>query len=301
MNSIYEKNNNLHQPVMLAEVLAELQIKQDGVYLDATFGRGGHAMAILQQLNDAGTLVVMDRDPEAIVAAEQCFAGDVRVQIIQGSYAEMAKHCMKLGIKQVDGVLLDLGVSSPQLDTAARGFSFKADGPLDMRFDPSERLSASHWLATASEQKIAEVLREYGEEKFARRIARAICKQRQQQPLKTTKQLADLVQACYPYTSKSYRHPATKTFQAIRIYINGELTALEQGLQASLNLLNTGGRLLILSFHSLEDRIVKQFMIKHSRALPPRYTKVHKLKPQDTEIACNARARSAILRIAEAC
>ena len=298
-----------HLPVLFAEVMEGLAVKADGIYLDGTFGRGGHARGVLAKLGPEGRLLVMDKDPEAIAVATQLAAADARVALHRGSFAELAQWSR--ADAGLDGVLFDLGVSSPQLDVAERGFSFGKDGPLDMRMDPDAGESAAQWLSRASEKEIADVLWTYGEERQSRRIARAIVARRGEAPLLRTAQLAELIaQACPRGDSKI--HPATRSFQAIRIYINRELVDLEAGLDAALERLKPGGRLAVISFHSLEDRIVKQFMAKHAKAPPANrrlpvevaFTPTLKLigsaqKADEAELAANPRARSAVLRVAE--
>ncbi|MCJ0825682.1 16S rRNA (cytosine(1402)-N(4))-methyltransferase RsmH [Luteimonas sp. 50] len=294
---------------MFAQVMEGLQVKADGTYLDGTFGRGGHARGVLQRLGPGGRLLLMDKDPEAIAVAGREFGGDPRVAIFRGSFADLARwDATAAGL---DGVLLDLGVSSPQLDVAERGFSFGKDGPLDMRMDPDSGESAAQWLARADEQAIADVLWTYGEERMSRRIARAIVAARAQQPILRTAQLAGLIASVMPRGEHKI-HPATRSFQAIRIFINRELADLETGLDAALARLHTGGRLAVISFHSLEDRIVKRFIAGHAKA-PPANRRMPELnafvptlrtlgnaqKADAAETAANPRARSAVLRVAE--
>ena len=301
--------SDAHVPVMLEQVLDGLAVRADGTYLDGTFGRGGHARAVLQKLNGQGRLLVMDRDPQAIAAARREFGEDERVSIRHGDFADLAEWpATHAGL---DGVLLDLGVSSPQLDDAQRGFSFRADAPLDMRMDPTSGESAAEFLARAGEAEIADVLWNYGEERMSRRIAKAIVARRAENPVTRTGELAELV-ARVVGGQKSGKHPATRTFQALRIAINGELDALQRGLQGSLARLRPGGRLSVISFHSLEDRAVKIFMREKSslppirRGLPPPPQVELPLKlignaqfADDAEVARNPRARSAVLRVAE--
>ncbi len=296
-----------HLPVMYAQVLEGLHVQGNGTYLDGTFGRGGHARGVLEQLGPGGRLLVMDKDPEAIAVAMREFAQDARVAVYRGSFAELAQwDATAAGL---DGVLFDLGVSSPQLDVAERGFSFGKDGPLDMRMDPDSGQSAAQWLASADEREIADVLWTYGEERMSRKIARAIVARRGE--LQRTAQLADLIASVMP-RGDSKIHPATRSFQAIRIFINRELADLEIGLDAALARLKPGGRLAVISFHSLEDRIVKQFIARHSKAPPANrrmpvevpFTPVLRAiggaqKAEETETAANPRARSAVLRVAE--
>ena len=298
-----------HLPVLFAEVMEGLAVKADGIYLDGTFGRGGHARGVLAKLGPEGRLLVMDKDPDAIAVATQLAAADARVALYRGSFAELAQWSrVDAGL---DGVLFDLGVSSPQLDVAERGFSFGKDGPLDMRMDPDAGESAAQWLARAAEKEIADVLWLWGEERQSRRIARAIVARRGDAPLLRTAQLAELIASVMP-RGDSKIHPATRSFQAIRIYINRELVDLEAGLDAALERLKPGGRLAVISFHSLEDRIVKQFMARHAKAPPANrrmpvevaFTPTLKLiggaqKAGEAELETNPRARSAVLRVAE--
>ena len=302
-----------HLPVMFAEVMAGLAVKANGSYLDGTFGRGGHARGILERLGPGGRLLVMDKDPEAIVVAERLCSDDPRVSLRRGSFADLADWpAVTAGPDAgLDGVLLDLGVSSPQLDVAERGFSFAKDGPLDMRMDPDSGESAAQWLARADEKEIADVLWTWGEEKQSRRIARAIVQDRVAQPFTRTAQLAGLIARLIPRGDKK-THPATRSFQGIRIHINRELLDLEAGLDAALACLKPGGRLAVISFHSLEDRIVKQFMARLAKAPPSNrrmpveiaFTPTLRLlgsaqKAGTNELAVNPRARSAVLRVAE--
>ena len=309
MSGVGAGNAAAHLPVLFAEVMDGLAVRADGTYLDGTFGRGGHARGVLQRLGPQGQLLVMDKDPEAIAVAMQLAAVDARLHWRRGSFAELAQW--PATARGLDGVLLDLGVSSPQLDVAARGFSFGKDGPLDMRMDPETGESAAQWLAHASEKDIADVLWVHGEERQSRRIARAIVARRAQEPLLRTAQLADLIASVMP-RGDSKTHPATRSFQAIRIHINRELADLEAGLDAALQQLKPGGRLAVISFHSLEDRIAKQFMLRHAKAPPANrrmpvevaFTPTLKLvggaqKASAAELATNPRARSAVLRVAE--
>ena len=298
-----------HLPVMFAEVMEGLAVKVDGTYLDGTFGRGGHARGVLQRLGPGGRLLVMDKDPDAIAVAAALAEADPRVAWRHASFAALAGW--DAAAAGLDGVLLDLGVSSPQLDEAARGLAFGKDGPLDMRMDPGAGESAADWLARASEQEIADVLWTYGEERHARRIARAIVARRGEQPLVRTAQLAALVAQVVP-RGDGRIHPATRSFQAIRIHVNRELDDLAAGLDAALARLKPGGRLAVISFHSLEDRIVKQFMARHAKPPPSNrrlpavaaFTPALRLvggarKAAPEEVAANPRARSAVLRVAE--
>lgn len=297
-----------HLPVLFTQVVDGLRVVADGRYLDGTFGRGGHARGVLQRLGPGGRLLLMDKDPEAIAEAERSFGGDPRVAIRRGSFATLGAWEQA---RDLDGVLFDLGVSSPQLDVAERGFSFGKDGPLDMRMDPDSGESAAQWLARADEAEIAEVLWRYGEEKQSRRIARAIVARRAVKPLTRTAELAELVAGVVP-RGKDRSHPATRSFQAIRIHINRELADLEAGLDAALAALRPGGRLAVISFHSLEDRIVKQFIARHAKA-PPANRRLPQqeafvpmlaaiggaIRADEAEVAANPRARSAVLRVAE--
>ena len=302
-----------HLPVLYAQVMEGLGVVEDGRYLDGTFGRGGHARGVLEKLGPGSRLLLMDKDPEAIAEAERSFGADGRVSIRRGSFAALGGWDQA---RDLDGVLFDLGVSSPQLDVAQRGFSFGKDGPLDMRMDPDAGESAAQWLARAEEREIADVLWTYGEEKQSRRIARAIVALRGQQPLERTAQLADLIGSVVPRgksgSDKGRIHPATRSFQAIRIHINAELADLQAGLDAALAALKPGGRLAVISFHSLEDRIVKQFIARHAKAPPAnrRLPQVQAFVPvlvdrggairaDAAELAANPRARSAVLRVAE--
>jgi len=303
-----------HLPVLFTQVMDGLRVKADGTYLDGTFGRGGHARGVLERLGPGGRLLLMDKDPEAIAVAEREFGGDARVAIRRGSFADFASW--DATASGLDGVLLDLGVSSPQLDVAERGFSFGKDGPLDMRMDPDSGESAAQWLASASEKEIADVLWTWGEERMSRRIAKAIVARRDEQPVTRTAQLADLIASVIP-RGDSKIHPATRSFQAIRIFINRELADLETGLDAAYSRLKPGGRLAVISFHSLEDRIVKRFITGHAKAPPgnrrmpvpeafvPTLLAITDSKARDAqkadsaELAANPRARSAVLRVAE--
>ncbi len=309
MSGVGAGNAAAHLPVLFAEVMDGLAVRADGTYLDGTFGRGGHARGVLQRLGPQGQLLVMDKDPEAIAVAMQLATVDARLHWRRGSFAELAQWSATA--RGLDGILLDLGVSSPQLDVAARGFSFGKDGPLDMRMDPETGESAAQWLAHASEKDIADVLWIHGEERQSRRIARAIVARRAQEPLLRTAQLADLIASVMP-RGDSKTHPATRSFQAIRIHINRELADLEAGLDAAMQQLKPGGRLAVISFHSLEDRIAKQFMLRHAKAPPANrrmpvevaFTPTLKLvggaqKASAAELATNPRARSAVLRVAE--
>ncbi len=294
--------------VLLSEAVAALNIKADGTYVDATFGRGGHSRAILAQLGSSGKLIAIDRDPEALAYAATI--SDSRLVAFQMEFGRIGQVVVEAG---VDGVLLDLGVSSPQLDSAARGFSFRFDAPLDMRMDPGQGKSAAEWIAQASEQEIGGVIRRHGEERFAKQIARAIVTARSIGPVDRTRQLAQIVAKAVP-TREPHQNPATRTFQAIRIHINQELEELEIALPQCVEMLNEGGRLVVISFHSLEDRIAKQFMRMQAQPgtlparLPVRAAELPKPRmklvgkpvfPTDKEVAANPRARSAVMRVAE--
>jgi 16S rRNA (cytosine1402-N4)-methyltransferase len=302
-----------HAPVLLGEVLEGLNVHPAGRYLDATFGRGGHTAALLAKLGPAGAVVAFDRDPEAIRAGRERFVVEPRLTLIRGPFGRLAELLAAAGqAPGFDGMLFDLGVSSPQLDNAARGFSFLHDGPLDMRMDNETGITAAAWLARAPEHEIATVIREYGEDRFAKRIARAIVTARHAEPFTRTTQLAKVVAAAVPAWEPG-KHPATRTFQAIRIQVNAELAEIDTALAQSVDLLNPGGRLGVISFHSLEDGRVKRFMQRQSQEDPvyaglpevplharPRLRRVGKaVHPQDEEVRRNPRARSAILRIAE--
>lgn len=303
----------MHRPVLLAEVIGALAIVSDGIYMDLTYGRGGHAGAILERLGAHGRLVVMDKDPAAIRSAQQRFGQDPRVEIRAGSYTGAGKVADEFGIRgRVSGVLMDLGVSSAQLDDPGRGFSFRQDGPLDMRMDPASGEGAADWLARVPEQELVRVLREYGEERFAARIARAVVAERRVRPITTTAHLRAIVAAANPAWEMG-KDPATRAFQAIRIHINGELDELRLCLDQLVGLLAPGGRFAIISFHSLEDRIVKRFIRQESRGdlfpaalpVPDAMRQPHlrpvggAVQPGDEEVAINPRARSAVLRVAE--
>ncbi len=307
------RGSSAHVPVLLGPVIAGLNLHEDGLYIDGTFGRGGHSLAILNRLGETGRLLAIDRDPQAIATAADALQSDPRFELIQGEFSELKEHAIKRNLLgKVDGLLLDLGVSSPQLDEAERGFSFQSDGPLDMRMDPSSGSSAADWLANVKERDLRKVLFEFGEERFAARIARAIVAARALQPIRRTAELAKIVSEAVPSRGQK-RHPATKTFQAIRIRINDELQQLEQALRASTELLRPGGRLCVISFHSLEDRRVKRFMREASRVaapwrgLPeipeehqPPFKLIDKMiSATDEEIDMNVRSRSARLRVAE--
>jgi 16S rRNA (cytosine1402-N4)-methyltransferase len=303
-----------HTSVLLQECLDGLAIKPDGIYIDATFGRGGHSGEILSQLGEQGRLIAFDRDPQAIEAANR-FADDKRFTIVHSPFADMAEVIESMSLTgEIDGVLMDLGVSSPQLDDAERGFSFLRDGPLDMRMDTSRGQSAAEWLAEADEQDITQVIKEFGEEKFGKRIAHAIVNERKVNPITRTSELVRIIDQAMPVKDK-FKHPATRTFQGIRIYINAELEQLRVGLKAATAILKPKGRMAVISFHSLEDRLVKRFMKEQSKGkavphgLPLTQQEIDAdkvlsligkaIKPGEDELAVNVRSRSAVLRVAE--
>ena len=297
-----------HVSVLLEESVAALAIKPDGTYLDGTFGRGGHSRAILRSLSNSGRLIAFDKDPQAESSAEQ-FSEDPRFEFVRASFAEISS---RVETSELDGILLDLGVSSPQLDNAERGFGFSDDGPLDMRMDTRAGMTAAEWLATAPEEDIADVIKTYGEERFAKRMASAIVKARAESPITRTKQLATIVSEANPKW-EPHKHPATRAFQAIRIFINRELEDLEIALGHTVDALSEGGRLVVISFHSLEDRIVKRFMRDQARGQQlPKHVPVidsdtgktlnlvgKAVKPSTDEVQRNPRSRSAIMRVAE--
>ncbi len=300
-----------HLTVLLEEAVGALAVRPEGCYVDGTFGRGGHSREVLSRLGQSGRLIAFDRDPAAIEAGAAI--NDARFQLVHAPFSEMEETLLALGIEQVDGILLDLGVSSPQLDEAARGMSFRFDAPLDMRMDTSRGQTVAYWLARAEVSEIAEVIKDYGEERFAHAIAKAVVAARQREPVTTTGQLAALVEKAVR-TREPGQHPATRTFQALRIFINAELEELALVLPQAVDRLRAGGRLVVISFHSLEDRIVKRFMRQTSvppplpRGLPvreadrpaPRLRLIGKpTRASAAEIAANPRARSAIMRVAE--
>jgi 16S rRNA (cytosine1402-N4)-methyltransferase len=313
----------LHEPVMLRESLEALAIRSTGVYVDGTFGRGGHSGAIYRQLGAGGRLIAFDRDPDAIAAGEKLkasvFAGAAKFDLLHSRFSEMEDGLQALGVAQVDGMLLDLGVSSPQLDDSSRGFSFKADGPLDMRMDPTQGIPVRDWLLQASVEQITEVVRDYGEERFAFPIATAIvtrCRDSGSTAFQTTRELAGLVASVVRSRQKRQemgKDPATRTFQALRIFINQEFEELSLTLERSLNLLKPGARLAVISFHSLEDRIVKKAMARFAAKVDaPRdpitgavlagaakIQLLERLMPSDAEVERNPRSRSAVLRVAQ--
>ena len=302
-----------HQTVLLDEAVDALDIhgaRAGGVYVDGTFGRGGHSRLLLSRLGASGRLIAFDKDLQAIATAEQI--ADPRFQIVHDSFATMTAALMERGVDKVDGILLDLGISSPQVDDAGRGFSFRNDGPLDMRMDTTRGLSAAQWLALETEQNLEKVIREYGEERFAFQIAKAIVARRALEPLTSTRQLAALV-AGVVKTREKGKDPATRTFQAIRIFINSELEDLEAGLKQAYDCLAPGARMAVISFHSLEDRMVKRFFASKAnvpqpdRRLPiravdlpqPEMKLLQKIKPSDAEVDANPRSRSAVMRVAQ--
>src|SRR5450432_2272986 len=301
-----------HVSVLLPEAVGALVTSTDGIYVDGTFGRGGHARAVLEKLSASGRLIALDRDASAVQSAaeDEELAADPRFSIVHTAFSAMAETLAALGVAQVSGVLLDLGVSSPQIDDPARGFSFRFDGPLDMRMDTTRGESAAEFLARADERHIAEVIRDYGEERFALQVAKALVARRESgRPVRTTGELADVVARAVK-TREAGQNPATRTFQALRIFVNAELEELEQALSAALELLAPGGRLVVISFHSLEDRIVKTFIAHESRTEvdrrapfadepPHRLQTIARVKPDAQEIGANPRARSAIMRVAE--
>ena len=302
-----------HIPVLLDEAVDALNIKPDGIYVDGTFGRGGHAKEILKRLSDRGLLVAIDKDPQAVIEGRKLESDNFK--IFHGTFGDVKNILSNIGISHVDGVLLDLGVSSPQLDSAARGFSFSLNGPLDMRMDNNSGSTAEIWLNSVSQSELSRVLKVYGEERFAPRIAKSIVTARAIERISTTAQLSQLVEKAIPKKFHSTKNPATKTFQAIRIHLNRELENLESFLSQVASILLDGARLVVISFHSLEDRIVKRFIVKESRSnvpdrIPIRQIDLPKtlfksigkaIKPNSAEIARNPRSRSAMLRVAERC
>ena len=302
-----------HTTVLLKEAVEALVTDADGFYVDGTFGRGGHSAKLLSKVSENGIVLAIDKDLQAIESGRERFKQDSRLRLVHGSFADMSNFVDdQAHMGKVSGVLLDLGVSSPQLDEADRGFSFMRDGPLDMRMDTSAGLSAAEWIASAEEQEISRVIKEYGEERFARRMASAVVRERSKTPITRTVQLASILAAAHPAWERG-KHPATKAFQAIRIFINRELDDLEVLLSRVVDLLQVGGRLVVISFHSLEDRRVKRFIrdqergIKLPKNLPVRdverdvrLKKVGKaIKPTDLEVGDNIRSRSAVMRVAE--
>ena len=301
-----------HQTVLLEEAVHALITDRQGTYVDCTYGRGGHSQAIADQLDAAGRLMVIDRDQEAIAHARERFRNDTRVIVHKGAFSSLRRFVAANNLGELDGVLLDLGVSSPQLDQAERGFSFQRSGPLDMRMDQSEGETAAEWLSYASEQEITDVLKRFGEERFARRIARNIVEARERSPISSTERLVEIIETSIPRREK-HKHPATRSFQAIRIQVNRELEELESCLRDVIDLLKSGGRIVVISFHSLEDRAVKQFFRKLAKGddlpsrLPVRDSELNRrirlvgkaIKPSEEETARNRRARSSIMRVAE--
>ncbi|OGT04662.1 MAG: 16S rRNA (cytosine(1402)-N(4))-methyltransferase [Gallionellales bacterium RBG_16_57_15] len=300
-----------HTTVLLNEAVEALAIKPDGIYVDGTFGRGGHSARILEQLGGNGRLIALDKDPAAVAAGREW--RDARFRIVHRGFAQLAEVLREQDVASVDGILLDLGVSSPQLDDAKRGFSFRFDAPLDMRMDTSSGMTAAEWLATVDEGLLAEVIRDYGEERFAKQIARAVVAARATEPIHTTRQLVELAGKAVR-TREAGQNPATRTFQAIRIYLNRELEELARVLPECVTLLRTGGRLVVISFHSLEDRMVKHFMRdmaegdKLPRNVPIRASEVPRgrlrligkaMRATEAEVQTNPRARSAVMRVAE--
>ncbi|BDH47125.1 ribosomal RNA small subunit methyltransferase H [Salmonella enterica subsp. enterica serovar Choleraesuis] len=306
--------NYKHKTVLLDEAVNGLNIQPDGIYIDGTFGRGGHSRLILSLLGPEGRLYAIDRDPQAVEVAKTI--DDPRFSIIHGPFSALGEYAEARQLTgKINGILLDLGVSSPQLDDPERGFSFMRDGPLDMRMDPTRGQSAAEWLMSAEEADIAWVIKTYGEERFSKRIARAIVERNREQPMTRTKELAEVVAAATPVKDK-FKHPATRTFQAVRIWVNSELEEIELALKGSLDALAPGGRLSVISFHSLEDRLVKRFMREYSRGpqvpagIPMTETQLNalggrqlkalgKMMPGELEVSENPRARSSVLRIAE--
>jgi 16S rRNA (cytosine1402-N4)-methyltransferase len=302
-----------HETVLQVEAVNALEVKAEGKYIDATFGRGGHSKAILSSLNSEGELIALDRDPAAITAAGELQKQDSRLQVAHAAFSQLGDlEVTKNLAGKVDGILFDLGVSSPQLDDPLRGFSFMHSGPLDMRMNPTDKLNAEEWINCASEKEIADVIFQFGEERYSRRMAKRIVIERQEARISTTGQLAEIVKEANPAWEKD-KHPATRAFQAIRIHINDELGEIVQGLDSALDLLRDGGRLVVISFHSLEDRIVKKFIAEKAKGdnfprdlpittafLNPTLKKIGKpIKATEQEIANNPRARSAVMRVAE--
>jgi 16S rRNA (cytosine1402-N4)-methyltransferase len=300
-----------HAAVLAEQAVEGLQVRDDGCYVDCTFGRGGHSRLILARLGDAGRLLALDRDPQAVAAGREI--DDARFCILQGRFSRLAELAARAGMARADGILLDLGVSSPQLDEPGRGFSFRHDAPLDMRMDPGEGVTAGEWLARATEAEIREVIRNHGEERFAKQIAAAIVAARSRGPIGTTRELAAIVAKAVP-AREPQQDPATRTFQALRIHVNQELEELSLALPQSVELLGPAGRLVVISFHSLEDRIVKRFLRDcarpdrlpprlplRARDLPPPRLKLigRAVRPSGAEVGKNPRARSAIMRVAE--
>jgi len=303
----------VHKSVLLDQAVAALLVDESGIYVDATFGRGGHSRHILDRLGETGHVFALDRDPSAIECGQLLAKQDPRFTINHGSFASIEQFAEDNGITgKVNGILLDLGVSSPQLDDASRGFSFQHDGPLDMRMDPSSGPSAADWINSARESDIADVLKRFGEERYARRIARAIVSSRNEQPITSTGELAEIVKQAHPRWERD-KHPATRVFQGIRIFINQELDALREALEQALRVLAIGGRLVVISFHSLEDKIVKKFIslqtkgdnfprdlpVTHSQLQPTLKNIGKAIRADESEVGANPRSRSAIMRVAE--
>lgn len=302
-----------HEAVLITEAIDGLSIREDGCYVDATFGRGGHSRLILENLGAKGSLIAFDKDPEAIEAASRIREKDERLQVVHAPFGDLEAQLIASGLSDgVDGILFDLGVSSPQLDNAERGFSFLRDGPLDMRMDPSAGQSAEQWINNAAETEIADVLYQYGEERHSRRMARRVILERAEKRITTTGELAEIIKEANPAWERD-KHPATRAFQGIRIFINDELGELERGLEQALKMLKVGGRLVVISFHSLEDRMVKRFIAKQAkgdsypRGLPisqdmlsPKLNPIGKrIKASALEVDRNPRSRSAVMRVAE--
>jgi 16S rRNA (cytosine1402-N4)-methyltransferase len=306
-------SESAHETVLVAEAINALSIRKDGIYVDATFGRGGHSRLILENLGAQGSLIVFDKDPEAIEVATQIREKDERLQIAHAPFSDLEEQLTALRLSErVDGILFDLGVSSPQLDNAERGFSFLRDGPLDMRMNPEEGQSAEQWINSAAETEIADVLYQYGEERHSRRMARRVILERAEKRITRTGELAEIIKEANPAWERD-KHPATRAFQGIRIFINNEMGELERGLEQSLKMLKVGGRLVVISFHSLEDRMVKRFIARQAkgdsfpRGLPisqdmlsPKMNPIGKrIKASALEVDRNTRSRSAVMRVAE--
>ena len=313
MNLAAKPKSFQHITVLLNEAVDALNIQKNGIYVDGTFGRGGHSRLILSKLGEKGRLVVFDKDPQAIAVARDLAAQDARVSVVHNGFSHFQAALDELGVAKIDGALFDLGISSPQIDDASRGFSFRFDAPLDMRMDTTRGQSAADWLAVAREEEINEVIKNYGEERFSRAIARAIVAQRGETPIDTTSKLAKIAAQCVR-TRERGQDPATRTFQAVRIFINRELDEVQAVLPQAVECLNAGGRLAVIAFHSLEDRLVKQFIRQYSSHVPlPKWAMVREadlpqpplraigkaIKASAAEVAANPRARSAVLRVAE--
>ena len=313
MNLAAKPKSFQHITVLLNEAVDALNIQENGIYVDGTFGRGGHSRLILSKLGEKGRLVVFDKDPQAIAVAQDLAAQDARVSVVHNGFSHFQAALDELGVAKIDGALFDLGISSPQIDDASRGFSFRFDAPLDMRMDTTRGQSAADWLAVAREEEINEVIKNYGEERFSRAIARAIVAQRGETPIDTTRKLAKIAAQCVR-TRERGQDPATRTFQAVRIFINRELDEVQAVLPQAVECLNAGGRLAVIAFHSLEDRLVKQFIRQYSSHVPlPKWAMVREadlpqpplraigkaIKASAAEVAANPRARSAVLRVAE--